>query len=287
MNHNSLLVTPKQKISLDEYDPAYTDGLKGKADVEAKLTKDIDRMRELQDVFYASHKHALLIVLQGMDTSGKDGVIKHVMSGMNPQGVQVTSFKQPSPEELQHDFLWRAVKALPPSGHMGIFNRSYYEEVLVTRVHPELLEVENIEIPRKLKQLWIERYEDIKNFELHLNRNNTIVLKFFLNISYEEQKRRLLKRIDNPAKNWKFSQGDIKERVYWKQYRKAYEDALSETSTAFAPWYVIPADQKWFARIAIADVIVAKLKSLNLKYPALKPSQLDDLKKAKKLLQKQ
>src|SRR5258707_230901 len=244
-------------------------------------------MRELQDVFYASHKHALLIVLQGMDTSGKDGVIKHVMSGMNPQGVQVTSFKQPSPEELQHDFLWRAVKALPASGHMGIFNRSYYEEVLVTRVHPELLEAENIAIPKKLKQLWNERYEDIRNFEVHLDRNNTIVLKFFMKISYEEQKRRLLKRIDSPAKNWKFSPSDLKERVYWNQYRKAYEDALSETSTAFAPWYVIPADHKWFARIAIADVIVAKLKSLNLKYPTLNPSQLDDLKKAKQLLLKQ
>src|SRR6266404_340025 len=257
VNHNNLLVPPKQKINLDEYDAAFTDGFKGKQDVEPKLIKDIERMRELQDVFYASHKHALLIVLQGMDTSGKDGVIKHVMSGMNPQGVQVTSFKQPSPEELQHDFLWRAVKALPASGHMGIFNRPYYEEVLVTRVHPELLEAENIAAPRKLKQLWTERYEDIRNFELHLDRNNTIVLKFFLNISYEEQKRRLLKRIDSPAKNWKFSPSDLKERVYWKQYRSAYEDALNETSTAFAPWYVIPADHKWFARIAIADVIVA------------------------------
>jgi PPK2 family polyphosphate:nucleotide phosphotransferase len=287
VNHNNLLVPPKQKISLDEYDPAYTDGFKGKADVERKLTQDIERMTELQDVFYASHKHALLIVLQGMDTSGKDGVIKHVMAGMNPQGVRVTSFKQPSPEELQHDFLWRSVKALPPSGHMGIFNRSYYEEVLVTRVHPELLEAENTAIPKKLKQLWNERYEDIRNFELHLNRNNTIVLKFFLNISYEEQKRRLLKRIDNPGKNWKFSPSDLKERAFWPQYRKAYEDALNETSTAFAPWYVIPADNKWFARIAIADVIMAKLKSLKLKYPTLKPSQLDDLRKAKKLLKRQ
>jgi PPK2 family polyphosphate:nucleotide phosphotransferase len=287
VNHNNLLVPPKQKISLDEYDPAYTDGFKGKADVERKLTQDIERMTELQDVFYASHKHALLIVLQGMDTSGKDGVIKHVMAGLNPQGVQVTSFKQPSPEELQHDFLWRSVKALPPSGHMGIFNRSYYEEVLVTRVHPELLEAANIAIPKKLKQLWNERYEDIRNFEVHLDRNNTIVLKFFLNISREEQKRRLLKRIDNPAKNWKFSPSDLKERAFWPQYRKAYEDALNETSTAFAPWYVIPADNKWFARIAIADVIVAKLKSLKLKYSTLKPSQLDDLQKAKKLLLKQ
>jgi PPK2 family polyphosphate:nucleotide phosphotransferase len=287
VNHNSLLVPPKQKISLDEYDPAYTDGFKAKADVEAKLTQDIERMSELQDIFYASHKHALLIVLQGMDTSGKDGVIKHVMSGLNPQGVEVTSFKQPSHEELQHDFLWRSVKALPPSGHIGIFNRSYYEEVLITRVHPELLENENVAVPKKLKQLWDERYEDIKNFEMHLDRNNTIVLKFFLNISYEEQKRRLLKRIENPEKNWKFSASDPKERAYWPEYRSAYEDALSATSTAIAPWYVIPADHKWFARIAIADVIVTKLNSLKLKYPTLKPSQLNDLRKAKKLLKRQ
>jgi PPK2 family polyphosphate:nucleotide phosphotransferase len=268
---------------LDDYDLGFTDGFKGKQDIEPKLTKDIERMRELQDVFYASQQYALLIVLQGMDTSGKDGVIKHVMSGLNPQGVQVHSFRQPSQEELQHDFLWRSVKALPARGQIGIFNRSYYEEVLVTRVHPELLESENVK-SKSLRKIWKERYEDINNFELHLSRNSTIILKFCLNISFEEQKKRLLKRIDDPKKNWKLSPSDIKERVYWKQYQKAYEDALSETSTDRSPWYVIPADHKWFTRIAVAEVIVAELNSLKLSYPKLKPEQISDLKKAKKLL---
>jgi PPK2 family polyphosphate:nucleotide phosphotransferase len=208
------------------------------------------------------------------------------MSGLNPQGVQVHSFKEPSPEELQHDFLWRAVKPLPAFGHIGIFNRSYYEEVLVTRVHPELLESENF-VAKNRKNIWEERYEEINNFESHLYRNGTIILKFYLNISFDEQKKRLLKRIEDPGKNWKFSPNDIKERVFWKQYREAYEDALSNTSTEIAPWYAIPANHKWFARIAIADVIVEKLKSLKLQYPTLKPDQLAELKKAKKLLEKQ
>jgi PPK2 family polyphosphate:nucleotide phosphotransferase len=286
LDHARFLVRPKQKVTLDDYDPGFTDGFKGKQDVESKLTKDIERMRELQDVFYASQQYALLIVLQGMDTSGKDGVIKHVMSGLNPQGVQVHSFKQPSQEELQHDFLWRTVQALSARGQIGIFNRSYYEEVLVTRVHPELLESENVK-SKSLRKIWKERYEDINNFELHLSRNSTIILKFCLNISFEEQKKRLLKRIDDPRKNWKLSPSDIKERVYWKQYQKAYEDALSETSTDRSPWYVIPADHKWFTRIAVAEVIVAELNSLKLSYPKLKPEQISDLKKAKKLLEAQ
>jgi PPK2 family polyphosphate:nucleotide phosphotransferase len=286
VNHGRFLVPPKKKISLDEYDPAFTGAFKGKQDVEPKLTKDIERMRELQDTFYASQRYALLIILQGMDSSGKDGVIKHVMSGLNPQGVQVHSFKEPSKEELQHDFLWRAVKALPASGQIGIFNRSYYEEVLVTRVHPELLEHENI-VAKSRKDIWKHRFEDINNFELHLERSGTIILKFFLNISFDEQKKRLLKRIEDPTKNWKFSPNDIKERVFWKKYNEAYEDALSSTSTEVAPWYVIPADHKWFTRVTIADVILAKLNSLKLQYPKLKPEQLAGLKKAKKLLEKQ
>src|SRR5438270_7068826 len=286
MDHKHFIVPPGGKIKLNDFDPAFTSGYKDKDDAQAKLQADVQRMAKLQDMLYASRKHALLIILQSMDTAGKDGAIKHVMSGLNPQGVQVTSFKQPSSEELQHDYLWRAVKALPERGYIGIFNRSYYEEVLVVRVHKEILESEGgrSKKQRKLRQ---ERDADMNNLELHLTRNGTEVLKFFLNLSSGEQRRRLLERLDDPGKNWKFSSADIRERAFWKHYRQAYEDMLNATSTGYAPWYVLPADHKWFTRTVIADIIVAKLQSLKLSYPTLPASQKAQLRQAKKMLEKE
>jgi PPK2 family polyphosphate:nucleotide phosphotransferase len=228
--------------------------------------RDIARLAELQDVFYAARRHALLIVLQGMDSAGKDGAIKHVMSGINPQGVDVVSFKTPSDEELGHDFLWRCEKVLPARGRIGIFNRSYYEEVVVVRVHRDLLAREGLPDAHG-GRIWAERFEDINAFERHLTRNGTIVLKFFLHISKDEQRRRLLERLEVPSKHWKFSDRDIGEREYWDAYRSAYDEMLGETSTAHAPWHVIPADRKWFVRTAIADIIVATLEDLDLRYP--------------------
>jgi PPK2 family polyphosphate:nucleotide phosphotransferase len=222
-----------------------------------------------------------------MDTAGKDSIIKHVMSGVNPQGVHVKSFKQPSTEELKHDFLWRAVGPLPGRGYIGIFNRSYYEEVLVTRVHTEILLNEGVPFAAKDKKFWAERYESINNFEKHLVRNRTKVLKFFLNISRDEQKKRLLARIDDPAKNWKFSSADLRERAFWKQYHAAFQDMFRETSTEYAPWYVIPADHKWFSRVAVADIIVKALESLKLRYPELSPQEKNDLGRSKKALEKE
>ena len=287
MDHANFLVPPGHTIALKDHDPAFTSGYKNKEDAQTKLQSDVEQMAELQDVLYACRRYALLIIFQAMDTAGKDGAIKHVMSGVNPQGVQVTSFKQPSAEELEHDYLWRAEKALPERGYIGIFNRSYYEEVLVARVHKEILEAEGAVGEKKHKKLWRERYEDMNNLELHLTRNGTEVLKFFLNLSYEEQRKRLLARVDDPGKNWKFSPADIRERKFWKNYRRAYEDMLNATSTGYAPWYVVPADHKWFTRTVVAGVIVSKLKSLKLRYPVLRSEQKAQLKEAKKLLQKE
>jgi len=285
MDHKNFLVPPGRKIDLKDYDPAFTSGYKNKEQAQTKLEADIEKLAELQDVLYACRRFSLLIIFQAMDTAGKDGAIKHVMSGVNPQGVQVTSFKQPTTEELEHDYLWRAVKALPERGYVGIFNRSYYEEVLVARVHKEILEAEGAPAAKKHKELWRERYEDMNNLELHLARNGTQVLKFFLNLSYEEQRRRLLARIQDESKNWKFSQADIHERKFWKNYRRAYGDMLNATSTEYAQWHVVPADHKWFTRTVVANIIVEKLKSLKLSYPELKPEQKAQLKEAKKLLE--
>ena len=256
---------------------------KEKDEAQSKLTKDVEKLAELQDVLYASQKCALLIVLQGMDTAGKDSIIKHVMSGVNPQGVHVKSFKQPSSEELRHDFLWRAVEPLPGRGYIGIYNRSYYEEVLVTRVHTEILENEGV--ADNDKKLWQDRYESINNFEKHLTRNGTAVLKFFLNLSRDEQRKRLLDRIDDESKNWKFSAGDLHERTYWKQYHDAFQEMFCKTSTEHAPWHIIPADHKWFSRVAVADIIVKKLESLALSYPKLPEKEMQGLVKAKKSLE--
>ena len=287
MNEKDFLVPPGGKIKLSDYDPAFTGPFKKKEEAQAKLEKDAEKLAQLQDVLYASHQHAVLIVLQGMDTAGKDSIIKHVMSGVNPQGVHVKSFKQPSEDELKHDFLWRAVGPLPGRGYIGIYNRSYYEEVLVTRVHTEILLNEGVRLDPEKKKFWEGRYESINNFERHLVRNNTKVLKFFLNLSRDEQKKRLLARIDDPSKNWKFSSADIRERAFWKQYRAAFQDMFRETSSDWAPWYVVPANHKWFSRVAVADIIVKTLEALKLRYPTLGPKEKGDLLKSKKVLEEE
>jgi PPK2 family polyphosphate:nucleotide phosphotransferase len=268
MNQDDLLVRAGTPIRLADLDPGSTCEFRNKADARGKLKADIERLTELQDVFYAAQTHALLVVLQGMDTSGKDGAIKHVMSGMNPQGVHVFSFKAPTNEELNHDFLWRCERVLPERGRIGIFNRSYYEEVLIVRVHQQLLDRERLPARPRGRDLWAERFKEINAFEHHLVQNGTQIVKCFLSISKEEQRNRLLERLDDPLKNWKFSPQDLEERGYWDQYLQAYEEMLNGTSTDSAPWYVIPSDRKWFMRTAIADILVAKLKSLDLHYPS-------------------
>jgi PPK2 family polyphosphate:nucleotide phosphotransferase len=237
-------------------------------------------------VLYAQDTYSLLLIFQAMDAAGKDGIIEHVMSGVNPQGCQVFSFKAPSSEELDHDYLWRSMKALPERGRIGIFNRSYYEEVLVVRVHPEILNGQRI--PKKEKEdkdIWKHRYEDINNFERYLTRNGIVILKFFLNVSKKEQKKRFLERIEQPDKNWKFSFGDVKEREHWKDYMDAYEDMFNATSTEWAPWHIIPADKKWFTRAAVADIISDRLESLNLRYPEVSEAHKQELLKAKEMLE--
>jgi PPK2 family polyphosphate:nucleotide phosphotransferase len=285
MKEQDFLIPPGGKLS--DYDPSFTGPYKKKEEVQSKLEKDAEKLAQLQDVLYASHQYAVLIVLQGMDTAGKDSIIKHVMSGVNPQGVHVKSFKQPSEEELRHDFLWRAVGPLPGRGYIGIYNRSYYEEVLVTRVHTEILLHEGVPLEADKKKFWEGRYESINNFEKHLTRNSTNILKFFLNISRDEQKKRLLERIDDPTKNWKFSAADLRERAFWRQYHAAFQSMFRETSSDWAPWYVIPADHKWFSRVAVADIIVKKLESLKLRYPDVTSEQKASLAKSKKMLQKE
>jgi PPK2 family polyphosphate:nucleotide phosphotransferase len=272
----------RSHFALDSIDPAGGHDL-DKQTANAMLTDDIERLAKLQERLYANHQWALLVVLQGMDAAGKDGVIKHVMSGVNPQGCKVHAFKAPSPEELDHEFLWRAAVRLPTRGDIGIFNRSYYEEVLVVRVHPEMVAREKVP-PRLVdKDVWAQRFEDINAFERHLTRNGIAILKFFLHISKDEQRRRLLARLDNPAKNWKFSMGDFTERNLWHQYMNAYEDAIRATSSRDAPWYVVPADHKWFARLVVARAIVDTLEELDLNYPKI--ASADELRKIRAWLE--
>jgi PPK2 family polyphosphate:nucleotide phosphotransferase len=284
MNQKPFLVPPGKKIKLSDYDPEFTGKFKDKGEARIKLREDVERLAELQDVLYADNSQALLIIFQAMDAAGKDGAIKHVMSGVNPQGCQVFSFKAPSAEELDHDFLWRCNKALPERGRIGIFNRSYYEEVLIVRVHPKILDGQKL--PKKLdkKNIWKDRYHDINQMERYLVRNGVEILKFFLNISKDEQKERFMARIDTPEKNWKFSIGDVEERKHWSAYMKAYQDALNATSTKWAPWYVIPGNHKWFARMAIADIIVDKLRSMDLRYPKVDKVHRANIVKARKML---
>jgi PPK2 family polyphosphate:nucleotide phosphotransferase len=286
MNHEHFLVPPGKKIRLKDYDTAYTGKFKDKSEAAEKLQADIKRLAKLQDVLYAQNTYSLLVIFQAMDAAGKDGTIRHVMSGVNPQGTQVYSFKAPSSEELDHDYLWRSFKALPERGRIGIFNRSYYEEVLVVRVHPEILGHQQLPAETKdKKKIWRNRFEEINNFEHYLVRNGVHVLKFFLNVSKEEQKQRFLARINTPEKNWKFSVNDAKERAFWDDYMHAFEDAFNHTSTEWAPWHIIPADHKWFTRAAVADIIISKLKSLDLGYPQLSEAHMQNLQKAKELLE--
>jgi PPK2 family polyphosphate:nucleotide phosphotransferase len=285
MNHRHFIVPPGKKIRLRDYDPGFTSHYKNKDEASAKLRKDIRRLAKYQNVLYAQNTYAVLVMLQAMDTAGKDGTIRHVMSGVNPQGTQVHSFKAPSAEELDHDFLWRNMKAMPERGGIGIFNRSYYEEVLVVRVHQELLGYQRLPRGAAGKGIWKDRFDAINNFEKYLVRNGIVVLKFFLNLSKDEQKRRLLARINRPEKNWKFSLTDAKERGYWDDYMRAYEDTFNHTSTDHAPWYIIPADNKWFTRTVVADVIIDKLESLKLGYPTVNEAHRRHLLEAKELLE--
>jgi len=285
MNHDHFIIRPGTTIRLKDYDPGFTSHYKNKDEASAKLRKDIKRLAKYQNVLYAQDTYAVLVILQAMDTAGKDGTIRHVMSGVNPQGTQVHSFKAPSAEELQHDFLWRSMKALPERGGIGIFNRSYYEEVLVARVHQEILDLQHLPPGAKGKNIWKHRFEEINDFEKHLVRNGIIVLKFFLNLSKREQKRRLLARIETPEKNWKFSLADAKERGHWDDYMDAFEDTFNHTSTEHAPWYIIPADNKWFTRTVVADLIIGKLKSLKLSYPVVSKEHRQHLLEAKELLE--
>lgn len=259
-------------------------GPEDKSEFKETLQIGVDALSDMQDVLYAQDKWSLLLIFQAMDAAGKDGAIKHVMSGVNPQGCQVSSFKAPTSEDLDHDFLWRCIKNLPERGRIGIFNRSYYEEVLVVRVHKQILE--NQKLPGKLitTDIWENRFEDIRNFEKYLNRNGTIVIKFFLNVSKKEQKKRFIERIDDPEKNWKFSVTDVKERGYWDEYQNAYEDAIKNTSTEKSPWYVIPADSKLYARIVMVSAIINALEEMDLEYPTVSKEKIAELNEIKKAL---
>jgi PPK2 family polyphosphate:nucleotide phosphotransferase len=273
-----------KKFRLKDHDPADTQGLDLKEEVDEFLQKGIERLNDMQQKLYAQDRWALLLIFQGMDSAGKDSAIRHVMSGVNPEGCQVYSFKQPSPEDLSHDFLWRSWKLLPQRGHIGIFNRSYYEETLVVRVHPPLLRNERIPPPLVTKKIWRERFEDINAFERYLGRNGTLVRKFFLHLSKDEQRRRFLARLDQPEKNWKFSEDDVKEREHWDDYTRAYEDMIRHTATPHAPWHVVPADHKWFAWMVVASTVIDALESLKLSYPKVDPAKKKELDSARKLL---
>jgi PPK2 family polyphosphate:nucleotide phosphotransferase len=269
---------------LKDFDPADTGHWRSKENAAEVLQQGIVRTAELQDKLYAQNSWAMLLIFQAMDAAGKDGIIKHVMSGINPQGCQVFSFKAPSELELQHDFLWRTTRDLPERGKIGIFNRSYYEEVLVVRVHPEILKSQKTPAVLVGKNVWDERFEDIRCFERHMARSGTVIRKFFLHVSKKEQKRRFLARLDEPEKNWKFSAADIHERKYWDDYQKAYEEMISNTATEHAPWYVVPADNKWFTRLVVSTVIIDTLESLDLAYPKVDEAKRKELEAAKKIL---
>jgi PPK2 family polyphosphate:nucleotide phosphotransferase len=274
------------KFSLDDVDPADTGPLR-KDKVEGLLRAGVERLSELQEKLYAQDRWALLLIFQAMDAAGKDGTIAHVMSGVNPQGVDVRSFKAPSSEELDHDFLWRTSRSLPERGRIGIFNRSYYEEVLVVRVHPEILGSQHLPDALRKKDLFDDRFEDIRGFERYLGRNGVVVRKFFLHVSKQEQKRRFLSRLEQPEKNWKFSSADLKERGYWKQYMRAYEDAIRRTATKRAPWYVVPADHKWFTRLVVAAAIISTLEELDLRFPTVDKAKRRELRDVREGLERE
>jgi len=286
MKTEKFRVAEASKVDLKNHPTDFTGDYTDKKQAVKDLAKNVSRLRELQDVLYAENRHTLLLIFQAMDAAGKDGAIEHVMSGVNPQGCHVVSFKQPSSEELDHDFLWRCQKNLPGRGMIGIFNRSHYEEVLVVRVHPEYLQYQQLpEETLSDKDIWKKRFKHIRDWEQHLSENGTHLIKFFLNVSKEEQKARFLARIAEEEKKWKFSLGDVKERGHWNDYMKCYKEALEETSTERSPWHIVPADKKWFTRLAVSEIVVKKLESLNLKYPVLTEEHKAELLQAKKLLE--
>jgi PPK2 family polyphosphate:nucleotide phosphotransferase len=282
-------VTGKGKFRLKDFDPGDKGSLQQKDKPRAKeaLQMGVEGLAELQEMLYAQDRWSLLLVFQAMDAAGKDGAIKHVMSGVNPQGCQVVSFKAPSAEELDHDYLWRCNRNLPERGRIGIFNRSYYEEVLVLRVHQQLLENQKVPPERLGKRLWEERFRDIRAYERYLDANGVIVRKIFLNVSHDEQKRRFLDRIDDPEKNWKFSAADARERGYWNDYMKAYEEAIRSTSTPQCPWYVVPADNKWYTRVVVAAIVVDTLASLGLRFPKVSKAKLKELATVRRALMRE
>lgn len=279
-------VTKGKKFRLKDVDPNDTGELQSEDKLRAKeaLQTGVEALSELQDKLYAQDRWSVLLIFQAMDAAGKDGTIKHVMSGVNPQGCQVTSFKAPTSEDLDHDYLWRCQKMLPERGRIGIFNRSYYEETLVVRVHPQLLEGQKLAPELVTKKIWKERFQDMRSFERYLHRNGTVVRKFFLHVSKEEQQKRFLERLDNPDKNWKFSESDAKERGFWDDYTKAYEETIQETATEESPWYVVPADNKWFTRVVVAGAVIDALASLNLHYPKVSEAKRKELAAARKAL---
>jgi len=288
MNYSKYIFPDDRSMKLSDYSTDETGSFSGSKDAEEMLIKGVKELSRIQDKLYAQNKFSLLIIFQAMDAAGKDSTIKHVMSGINPQGCIVTSFKAPSVDELDHAYLWRCMKKTPAKGNIGIFNRSYYEEVLVTRVHPEILAMQRLPLDYSEivpdYSLWLQRYNDINNFEKYLSNNGTLILKFFLNVSKEEQKKRFLKRVEDPGKNWKFSDRDVVERTYWKDYQSAYEQMFQHTSTALSPWHIIPADHKWFMQIAVCQIIIEKLNSLGIEYPKLSAKQLENLEKGKQML---
>jgi len=285
MAEDRFRVRPDKKFRLEDHDPGFTGRFESKEDGKRHLEKGLQKLRDLQEKLYAQDQWAILLIFQAMDAAGKDSVIEHVMSGVNPQGCQVYSFKQPSSEELDHDFLWRTTRCLPERGRIGVFNRSYYEEVLVVRVHPEILAKQKVPPALVTDRIWKERYEDIVAFERYLSRNGTVIRKFFLNVSKEEQRERFLARLDEPDKNWKFAAADVQERQHWDEYMKAYEKMIEATTSDEAPWHVIPADHKWFTRLAVADVIVETLEGLDLHFPEVSEAQRQELQRARALLE--
>jgi PPK2 family polyphosphate:nucleotide phosphotransferase len=276
-------ITHGRRFSIADVDPADTGNLSSKGDAEKWLERDLDRLRDLQERLYARSTWAVLLIFQAMDAAGKDSTIKHVMSGVDPQGCEVSSFKVPSTEELRHDFLWRTTKRLPERGHIGIFNRSYYEELLVVRVHPEFLAAQRLP-DVDTRTIWARRMESIRSHEQHLRRNGTLVLKFFLHVSKDEQRKRFLERLDRPEKYWKFSMRDVEERKYWTAYMRAYEDVIRQTAARHAPWFVVPADHKWFTRLIVAAAIVEALERLDLTPPPLDRSEKKAIERARAAL---
>jgi PPK2 family polyphosphate:nucleotide phosphotransferase len=286
MNYKLFQVPPGKTVSLQkDHDTAYLPKKLDKLQGEQMLQEGVVRLSQLQDILYAQNSHSILIIFQAMDAAGKDGTIKYVMSGINPQGCQVYNFKTPSSEDLDHDYLWRYSRCLPERGRIGIFNRSYYEEVLIARVHPEILDRQNLPMIPKGEKLWPQRFQEINQFEQYLTNNGVVILKFFLNISKAEQKKRFLKRIDTPEKNWKFAPSDLAERQYWDDYQKSYEAMFQHTSTEAAPWYIVPADRKWYSRLLVADMINQRLEGLGLKYPTVSKEHLTFLQEARQRLE--